>query len=109
MFLICNQFGVAIPIVKVSKIYPQDQNMNRILFLHGFASSGNNGTVKALRQLYPDVEIIAPDIPVEPAEALPMLKALAEEADLTVSQYVVDKCGLAGGPVRKTAAKPLAL
>lgn len=53
--------------------------MNRILFLHGFASSGNNGTVKALRQLYPDVEIIAPDIPVEPAEALPMLKALAEE------------------------------
>ena len=40
---------------------------------------------------------------IEQAE---QLKALAEEADLTVSQYVVDKCGLAGGPVRKTAAKP---
>lgn len=39
---------------------------------------------------------------IEQAE---QLKALAAEADLTVSQYVVDKCGLVGGPVKKADRK----
>ena len=58
----------------------------KILYLHGFASSGNNGSVKLLRSLLPDVEIISPDIPVEPAEALPFLQDLCakEDPDLVI-------------------------
>ena len=57
--------------------------MKKLLYLHGFASSGASGTVDVLRRAFlgtgPDdrVEVIAPDIPVNPADALPMLKALA--------------------------------
>jgi len=49
----------------------------KILFLHGFASSGMSGTARILRQMYPDAEVIAPDIPLDPREALPFLKELA--------------------------------
>ena len=63
--------------------------MKKILFLHGFASSGHNGTAIMLReQLYADgVTVIAPDIPVMPAEAMPFLRQLvADEApDLIVT------------------------
>ncbi len=55
-----------------------------ILYLHGFASSGASGTVEILRREFlgaserDRVKVVAPDIPVDPEEALPMLKALAE-------------------------------
>lgn len=58
--------------------------MKKILYLHGFASSGASGTVALLRREYFDrrsynkCAVVAPDIPVDAAEALPMLKALAE-------------------------------
>lgn len=54
----------------------------KLLYLHGFASSGSSGTVALLRHEYWErrsadkVVVIAPDIPVDPAEALPMLKDL---------------------------------
>jgi predicted esterase YcpF (UPF0227 family) len=56
-----------------------------ILYLHGFASSGASGTVEILRRAFlganerDRVKVVAPDIPVDPVEALPMLKALAEK------------------------------
>ena len=51
----------------------------KILYLHGFASSGLSGTVDILKKEFgEDVEIIAPDIPVDPAEALPLLRQIAE-------------------------------
>ena len=53
-------------------------NGKKILYLHGFASSGQNGTVKTLRTLLPNTEIISPDIPVEPAEAMAMLKEICD-------------------------------
>ena len=55
-----------------------------ILYLHGFASSGASGTVDLLRREFWSaaekhrVEIVAPDIPVDPAEALPMLRETLE-------------------------------
>jgi len=55
-----------------------------ILYLHGFASSGASGTVEMLRKEFlgsdaqDRVKVVAPDIPVDPVEALPMLKALVE-------------------------------
>lgn len=50
----------------------------KIVYLHGFGSSGTSGTVQLLRQLLPEVDIVAPDIPVDPAEALPFLKSYCE-------------------------------
>lgn len=50
----------------------------KIVYLHGFGSSGTSGTVQLLRQLLPEVEIVAPDIPVDPVEALPYLKSYCE-------------------------------
>ena len=56
--------------------------MKKILYLHGFGSSGASGTVEVLRRAFwgddpaARVQIVAPDIPVDPEEALPMLRAL---------------------------------
>lgn len=56
-----------------------------ILYLHGFASSGASGTVEILRKEFlgtgphDRVTVTAPDLPVDPAEALPMIRALAEK------------------------------
>lgn len=58
----------------------------KIVYFHGFASSGASGTVQLLRRLLPEDEVIAPDIPVDPADALPFLLELcaAEQPDLVV-------------------------
>lgn len=58
---------------------PSLMSGKKILYLHGFASSGNSGTVKIIRLLLPEAEVIAPDIPVEPHEAVEMLRAMAAE------------------------------
>ena len=65
--------------------------MRKILYLHGFQSSGASGTVALLRRLFytstsTSTSVIAPDIPVDPAEALPFLKQLAarEQPDLVI-------------------------
>ena len=46
----------------------------KLIYFHGFGSSGASGTVQLLRRLLPEDEIIAPDIPVEPLDALPYLR-----------------------------------
>ena len=51
----------------------------KIVYFHGFGSSGASGTVEILRRILPNDEIIAPDIPIEPLEALPYLKEYCEE------------------------------
>ena len=51
----------------------------RIVYFHGFGSSGASGTVDALRRLLPECEILAPDIPVDPADALPYLRQYCED------------------------------
>ena len=58
--------------------------MKKILYLHGFASSGASGTVELLRrEFWSRVEpanravVIAPDIPLDPHDAMPMLETLA--------------------------------
>ena len=62
--------------------------MSKILFLHGFASAGSTGTATALRaHYYPlGTSVIAPDIPVQPEEAVPFLEALvaSEKPDIIV-------------------------
>jgi len=61
--------------------------MKKLLYLHGFASSGASGTVELLRHEFwvkdpaHRVQVLAPDLPVDPAEALPMLRTLVEKED----------------------------
>lgn len=52
----------------------KNDRIMKIVYLHGFGSSGTSGTVQLLSQLLPEAEIVAPDIPVDPAEALPYLR-----------------------------------
>ena len=58
----------------------------KLIYFHGFASSGASGTVELLRKMLPSAQVIAPDIPVDPLEALPMLRQLveAEQPDVIV-------------------------
>lgn len=51
----------------------------KIIYFHGFASSGASGTVQLLRRELPQCEVLAPDIPVDPLEALPFLKEYVEQ------------------------------
>ena len=44
------------------------------MYVHGFASSGSSGTVMALRKHMTGWEVIAPDLPVDPFEALGLLR-----------------------------------
>ena len=45
----------------------------KMMYVHGFASSGSSGTVMALRKHMTGWEVIAPDLPVDPFEALGLL------------------------------------
>ena len=45
-----------------------------IVYFHGYGSSSTSGTVQYLKEMMPDYNVIAPDIPVDPAEALPYLR-----------------------------------
>ena len=60
--------------------------MNKLIYFHGFGSSGEGSTVKTLRELLPEWTVLAPDIPVDPAEALPFLKDFCkkEQPDVIV-------------------------
>jgi hypothetical protein len=51
----------------------------KLIYFHGFGSSAASGTIRTLRERLPDFEVIAPDIPVDPAEALPFLRELCEQ------------------------------
>ena len=58
----------------------------KIIYFHGFASSGATGTAQLMRSMLPDDEIVSPDIPVDPIVALPYLKELCdnEKPDLII-------------------------
>ena len=51
----------------------------KLIYFHGFGSSAQSGTIRTLRKMLSDFEVIAPDIPVDPADALPFLKQLCED------------------------------
>ena len=61
---------------KTKELEEKSIRRKKLMYLHGFGSSAASGTVKTLRELLPDFDIVAPDIPVDPAEALPFLRGL---------------------------------
>ena len=48
--------------------------MKTIVYLHGYASSSQSGTAKYLAKKMKECNVIAPDIPIDPVEALPFIK-----------------------------------
>lgn len=51
----------------------------KVMYVHGFASSGQSGTVTRLHEFMPNATVIAPDIPIHPAEAIELLHRTCEE------------------------------
>ena len=60
--------------------------MKTIVYFHGYGSSSQSSTVKYLTKKMPDLNVIAPDIPIDPEEALPFLKNYCanNKADLII-------------------------
>ena len=58
----------------------------KVLFIHGLASSGAYKMASSLRILLKGSEVIAPDVPIEPGEALNLLEGICrdERPDLIV-------------------------
>ena len=68
------------------KQFPDMMAGKTILYCHGFASSGQSGTVERLRTVMPQARVIAPDLPVHPAEAMSLLRDICrqEQPDLII-------------------------
>ena len=68
------------------KQYPDMMAGKTVLYCHGFASSGQSGTVARLRQVMPNSKVIAPDLPVHPQEAIDLLHHVCqqEQPDLII-------------------------
>ena len=61
------------------KQFPELMKGKTVMYLHGFGSSGQSGTVTRLRTIMPNAKVIAPDLPVHPIEAQALLKELCEK------------------------------
>jgi len=68
------------------KQFPDVMKGKKLLYVHGFGSSGQSGTVTRMRTVLPNATVIAPDLPIHPAEAQALLKQLCadEHPDLIV-------------------------
>lgn len=61
------------------KQFPDLMQGKKIMYVHGFGSSAQSGTVKRLREVFPRTEIIAYDLPIEPHEAMALLGDVCEQ------------------------------
>ena len=61
------------------KQFPDLMAGKTMLYVHGFASSGQSGTVTRLRTVMPQARVIAPDLPVNPHEAIALLHTICEQ------------------------------
>jgi len=50
----------------------------KLLYLHGLASGGQSATARLLQKLLPEIEVVAPDIPVNSHEALKVLQEISQ-------------------------------
>ena len=55
------------------------ENIRKMMYVHGFASSGSSGTVMNLRRSLPGWRVVAPDLPIDPFESLELLRRLVAE------------------------------
>lgn len=66
--------------------FPEIMKGKKILYVHGFSSSGQSGTVVKIREMLPGATIVAPDLPLHPAEAMDLLHNICntENPDLII-------------------------
>ena len=62
-----------------SKQFPTLMRGKKIMYVHGFLSSAQSGTVKMLQELMPGATIVAEDIPLCPQDAMPLLRNMVDE------------------------------
>ena len=61
------------------KQFPDLLKGKKLMYVHGFGSSGQSGTVRRLRTVFPNATIIAPDLPLHPEEAIALLRQLCND------------------------------
>lgn len=61
------------------KQYPNLWVGKKIMYVHGFASSAQSGTVKRIQDTFPKAQVIAYDLPIHPDEAMTLLRKVCEE------------------------------
>ena len=61
------------------KQFPELMEGKTVLYVHGFGSSGQSGTVTRLRTVMPNARVLAPDLPVEPNETIALLHTICQE------------------------------
>ena len=68
------------------KQFPELFKGKKIMYVHGFGSSGQSGTVTRIREVFPNATVVAPDLPIRPQEAMDLLRQVceAEKPDLII-------------------------
>ena len=68
------------------KQFPDLFKGKKIMYVHGFGSSGQSGTVARIREVFPNTTVIAPDLPIHPQEAMGLLRqvCVTEKPDLII-------------------------
>ena len=61
------------------KQFPELMADKTVLYVHGFGSSGQSGTVARLREVMPQARVIAPDLPIHPQEAMNLLHDICKK------------------------------
>ena len=71
---------------KYVKQFPALMKGKKILYVHGFGSSGQSGTVAKLQEMLSAATLVAPDLPLHPEEAMTLLRNLCstEQPDLVI-------------------------
>lgn len=60
------------------KTYPDVMAGKKIMYIHGFGSAGSTNTAQLLREYLPECEVVSPDVPLHPQEAVALLRETAE-------------------------------
>ncbi len=61
--------------------FPSLMKGKKIMYVHGFMSSAQSGTVARLREMLPSADVVAYDMPLHPGEAMELLKRKCKEED----------------------------
>ena len=59
--------------------FPDLMAGKKIMYVHGFASSAQSGTVKRIQDTLPEARVVAYDIPIHPEEAMTLLHKMCQE------------------------------
>ena len=66
--------------------YPSLMKGKKVLYVHGFMSSAQSGTVARIREMLPSADVLAYDLPLHPQEAMELLRNVCrdQQPDLVI-------------------------